>query len=125
MRHFILSAAVAVAALVLVAHSLVAAVAKHSDLTVFLGRYGGDEFVLIVHAQKEDDVISLVEDVRVIVRTSCEKEGKNYILSVGVGYDELIGKQDSFQKCLQRADSKLYIDKEHVKISGGSTSFKH
>ncbi len=39
----------------------------------------------------------------------------------GIGYDELLGEGDSFDKCLQRADSKLYLDKEYCKLNGKST----
>ena len=42
-------------------------------------------------------------------------------MSVGIGFDELLGEPDTFQKCLQRADSKLYLDKEYCKLNGKGT----
>ena len=55
------------------------------------------------------------------VRAEYIKENKQFILSVGIGYDELLSIPDTFQKCMQRADSKLYLDKEYCKINGKST----
>ena len=110
------------AALVILAQSLIEAVAKNVNTSVFLGRYGGDEFVMIVHASSENEVETLINDIRELVRESCTDAGKHYVLSVGVGYDELSNEQDTFNKCLQRADSKLYIDKEYCKMNGNSTT---
>ena len=36
-------------------------------------------------------------------------------------YEELLGEGDSFQQCMQRADQKLYRDKELRKKRGRST----
>ena len=111
------------AALIMVAQALVEAVAKYNDMTIFLGRYGGDEFVLIAHAQLVGEVESLVADIRESVRKKCLDANKHYVISIGVGYDELLNGQDTFAKCLQRADSKLYVDKEYCKLSGHSTTY--
>ncbi|MBO4573540.1 MAG: diguanylate cyclase [Clostridia bacterium] len=112
------------AALVLVADALVSAVKKNAEVSVFLGRYGGDEFVMVVNAAAESDVTALIDDVRKTVREECVKQGKKFVLSVSAGYEEYFGEQDSFTKCLQRADSKLYIDKEHCKLNGDTTVLK-
>ena len=111
-------------ALILVAQSLVDTVSKYSDMSIFLGRYGGDEFVLVVHTEAEVNVEALVIELRENVRKSCISEHKKYVLSIGVGFDQLMKEPDTFAKCLQRADNKLYIDKEHCKISGNSTKFE-
>ena len=108
-------------ALVIIAQSLIKAVHNH-DFPMFLGRYGGDEFVLIAHPFMEKEIKTLVDDIREFIRQNCKSEKKPYLLSIGVGYDEYLGDTDTFQKCMQRADDKLYIDKEHCKASGKSTS---
>ena len=108
-------------ALVIVAQSLVGAV-RNVNMPMFLGRYGGDEFVMIAHPIKEKELQDLIESIRENVRLKCYKENKPYVLSVGIGYDLLLGEQDTFQKCMQRADSKLYLDKEYCKINGKSTT---
>lgn len=107
-------------ALIIIAQSMMKAVKNH-DFPMFLGRYGGDEFVLIVHPTTEKEIKELVAELRECVVKKCENENKPHILSIGVGYDEYLGDQDSFQKCMQRADNKLYQDKEYCKINGKST----
>ncbi|MCR4993252.1 MAG: GGDEF domain-containing protein [Lachnospiraceae bacterium] len=110
-------------ALVIVAQALVQSI-RSSNIPMFLGRYGGDEFILIVHPAKYDELKILVEDIRENVRERCKREERPYIVSIGIGYDELLKEPDTYQKCVQRADSKLYLDKEYCKINGKSTICK-
>lgn len=110
-------------ALVIVAQALVQSI-RSSNMPMFLGRYGGDEFILIVHPAKYDELKILVEDIRENVRERCKREERPYIVSIGIGYDELLKEPDTYQKCVQRADSKLYLDKEYCKINGKSTICK-
>ncbi len=107
-------------ALVIIARSLMKTL-RNYDFPMFLGRYGGDEFVMIVHPVEEEEIKELVNDIRECIRKECESDNKPYLLSIGIGYDEYLGDQDTFQKCMQRADSKLYLDKEYCKINGKST----
>ena len=104
------------AALVIIAQALMHAV-KSRTMPLFLGRYGGDEFVMIAHPVKEEELKELIEAVRENITARCVNEKKPYRLTVGVGYDELCGGQDTFQKCMQRADDNLYQDKERIKQS--------
>ena len=93
-------------------------------MPMFLGRYGGDEFILIVHPAKYDELKALTEEIRKNIRERCKREERPYIISVGIGYDELLKEPDTYAKCVQRADSKLYLDKEYCKINGKSTKLK-
>lgn len=104
------------AALVIIAQALMHAV-KSRTMPLFLGRYGGDEFVMIAHPVKEEELKELIEAVRENITARCVNEKKPYRLTVGVGYDELCGGQDTFQKCMKRADDNLYQDKERIKQS--------
>lgn len=110
-------------ALVIVADSL-RTVAKNQSMPTFLGRYGGDEFIIIAHPYAEKELESLVYEIRSQIKELCEKSEARYIISVSAGYDELLSGGDTFQKCIQRADSKLYVDKEHSKLSGDTTVCK-
>ncbi len=93
-------------------------VAKSYCFPIFLGRYGGDEFVLIVHPTAKTELEDMIRNIRSEIRKKCEKENKPYILSVGIGYDELQkNEQDAFAKSMKRADDKMYEDKERVKQS--------
>ena len=108
------------AALVTIADSL-KSVSNKSTMTQFVGRYGGDEFIMIVQAESTDDVDSMIADIRAQIDAECEAAKTPYALTIGAGYDELAGEGDSFRNCIQRADRKLYIDKENIKKHGKST----
>ncbi|MBR3106705.1 MAG: GGDEF domain-containing protein [Clostridia bacterium] len=98
-------------ALVAIADSLKTVINRHS-MPSFLCRYGGDEFILIVHPEKKEEVDRLIDEIREEVKL---KE-MPYRLAVSAGYDELMGNQDSLENCIERADKKLYLDKEYRKL---------
>ena len=97
-------------ALVTVANSLKKAV-KKNGMPSFLGRYGGDEFILIAHPEMKEQIDHLISIAREEISRECADDGIPYLLLVSAGYDELKKEQDSFQNCVQRADEKLYQDK--------------
>ncbi len=101
-------------ALVLVADALKQVVKTHST-PIFLARYGGDEFILIVQPADRDEIDPLVGDIRGQIESECRAAETPYTLSVGIGVDELAG-SDTFQQCMQRADEKLYLDKAVQKM---------
>ena len=101
-------------ALILVADSLKSVVKSHST-PMFLARFGGDEFILIVHTAVEAEVPPLIGEIRDRIEARCRAEGTPYTLSVSAGYDEWTGGDDTFAKCMQRADEKLYLDKARHK----------
>ena len=97
-------------ALVTVANSL-KKVVKKNGMPSFLGRYGGDEFILIAHPEMKEQIDHLISIAREEISRECADDGIPYLLLVSAGYDELKKEQDSFQNCVQRADEKLYQDK--------------
>ncbi len=101
-------------ALILVADSFREVLRNHST-PMFLARYGGDEFILIVHPFDESEVEALICELRERIATRCRLAGTPYTISIGAGFDTFSGKGDTFQKCMQRADEKLYEDKERQK----------
>ena len=107
-------------ALMIVADSLKDVIRRH-DMPVFLGRYGGDEFVIVAHPAGEEEIEPLITEIRSRIEEKCGDYHAPYVLSVGIGYDELLENNDSFQKCIQRADDKLYLDKDYRKTGGKST----
>ena len=106
-------------ALILVADSL-RSVLRNRSTPTFLARYGGDEFILIVHPASDDEIEPLIAEIRGQIEARCRKEQAPYILSIGAGYDELAAKDDTFQRCMQRADDRLYVDKARQKELGGT-----
>ena len=100
-------------ALVTVAESLRAVVSRHSTPS-FLGRYGGDEFILIIHPIGLAEAEQLIGEIRAEISQNVGESA--YPLSVSAGYDALTSEQDSIQSCIRRADKKLYLDKDHRKL---------
>ncbi len=102
-------------ALVIIAESLKKVTQSH-NMPIFLGRYGGDEFILIAHPANRNEIDPLISEIRGQINARCEAERTPYRLSVGAGYEEMTEKE-TFQKCMQRADENLYLDKERRKAA--------
>ena len=94
-------------ALVQVSGALKAAMGRH-NMPSFLCRYGGDEFIMIVHPAAAEEVEDLIRDIRAEVKS----RSAEHPLSISAGYDELRGAEDSIEECIERADKKLYQDKK-------------
>jgi diguanylate cyclase (GGDEF)-like protein len=75
----------------------------------FIGKYGGDEFIIIIYPVTRGETDLLINEIRneIDVRV----KDMDYTLPISAGYDEINGKEDSFQNCIKRADSELYQDK--------------
>ena len=101
-------------ALIVVANSMRTAARKHA-MPMFLARYGGDEFILIIHPTEIGQVDALIRDIREEIKSACAASGAPYSLFIGAGYSQLTGDGDTFQACAQRADENLYLDKAHKK----------
>ena len=106
-------------ALMIIADSLKKVISR-LNMPTFIARYGGDEFVLIVYADSGSDVSTIISDIRGSIDGECKSNDKPYSLSVSGGFDKLMKGQDTFQKCLQRADKKLYLDKEYCKLGAAA-----
>ena len=103
-------------ALVLFADALRAAL-EGCRFPFFVARYGGDEFVILLHPDEESEAAALAARIRSRVEAVCEENSTPYKLSVGIGYDRLLAAPDSFAQCQIRADHKLYLDKEMCKLT--------
>ncbi len=84
--------------------------AEKAEVPVFIGRYGGDEFTMIVRSVEDDAAMDrLIELFRDML---AEKAADlHYKLEASVGYDFLKSTDDTVEACLKRADEKLYLDK--------------
>ena len=108
-------------ALVIIADSLKRAIGS-LGMPSFLCRYGGDEFILIVHPRSEEAAGQLVAKLCADIDRGIEAEDTPYPISFSAGFEELTGEQDSIQNCIQRADEKLYQNKKHKKLQGEQNS---
>ena len=100
-------------ALVLIAQALTKAGRKMKQHP-FIGRYGGDEFIMIFHTHDEQEPALLARYIREELAEVSVENSLPYDLSVGIGCDEW-GSKEEFQTCLVRADKRLYEDKNTVK----------
>ena len=97
-------------ALVLVAEALKQTIDRIGD-NAFIGRYGGDEFTMIVISPQEDIMEQVITRLRETVSKKREENRLLYILEISIGYDRLRDAQDTMDACLHRADEKLYENK--------------
>ena len=81
---------------------------------IFIGRYGGDEFTLIVQdsGEYDDYPAQVTEILRAELARKAQEKNLPYLLEVSIGYDRLRDKNDTMKECLIRADEKLYLDKK-------------
>ena len=97
-------------ALILIADTL-RDIAKNSLHPMFVCRYGGDEFLIVFSAENENDAQELIDDIGAAVAERCRAEGKPYTLSIGAGYAQYGGDNNTIRECIQRADENLYVNK--------------
>ncbi len=82
---------------------------------VFVGRYGGDEFIAVLFDRDEHTVKQLLGSVEDNVRLFNE-EHKDISIRYAAGYQMSDGCEDcSLQMLLHKADQKMYADKEKKK----------
>lgn len=90
-------------------------IAQSMEVSPFIARYGGDEFIMLAYFYPKDDIESetarLVQTIKTNLHDLCEKRRLPYNLSISIGCEEL-QKGEEFQSCLERADKKLYVDKK-------------
>lgn len=97
---------------------VITSVIRNHNMPIFLARYGGDEFILIVRPADESEMDKLISDLREGIIKKCESENKPYRMSVGIGIDKLVRSEaEAFTKSLKRADEKMYENKIKIKQS--------
>ena len=107
-------------AIVIVAEALKQIVDARTYPT-FLGRYGGDEFILIAQNASAPEIDRMIGEIRSRIEEDCFRQQVAYVVSVGIGFDVIVGDADTYQKCIARADDNLYIDKKNCKLNGQTT----
>ncbi len=107
-------------ALVLIADALRSCVSTLGS-SYCLCRYGGDEFALIVHADRASEVEHLLARVRSTLAETGGAEQLPYQLSISAGCAEWNVGAESLQDSMKRADAALYEDKKHKNESTPAT----
>ncbi len=95
-------------ALVLVSNALKKACGR-LGISIFLCRYGGDEFMLVAQTETPQNVLKLIHDC--LQEEIANREGPSYALHVSLGYALWDGDIANFKDCVASADQKMYEDK--------------
>lgn len=99
-------------ALVIVSEAL-RQICEQIKASVFLGRYGGDEFTIAIKNPEEDILPEhLVEAIHEILSQKRAENQLPYELNVSIGYDVIRDSNDDANECLKRTDKNLYLDKQ-------------
>lgn len=96
-------------ALVLVSQALKKACERLS-YSMFLCRYGGDEFLMIAQTDVPDEVVKKIKDC---LQEEVEKENgsRSYTIEASMGFARWDGRPDSFKESMVKADKRMYEDK--------------
>lgn len=78
--------------------------------SMFLCRYGGDEFLMIAQTEVPDEV---VKEVRGCLQEEVAKQGvsRSYKIEASMGFARWDGNPESFKESMINADKKMYEDK--------------
>lgn len=82
-----------------------------SNDRVFAGRYGGDEFILIVHGYDEDRILRLLKKIEMMVENHNIKNNHPQI-QYAVGYSF---EGETLREMIDIADERMYINKKAMK----------
>lgn len=96
-------------ALVLVSQALKKA-CESLSYSMFLCRYGGDEFLLIAQTNVPDDVVNKIKEC-LQEEIANQKRSLSYTIEASVGFARWDGHPESFKESMINADKKMYEDK--------------
>ena len=82
------------------------------DSNNFIGRYGGDEFIIIADLQSDFDGDLICEKIRNELAKICKEEKITYDLSLSIGYASYKKEMRTMQNFIAAADEKLYEAKK-------------
>ena len=96
-------------ALVLVSQALKKA-CERLNFSMFLCRYGGDEFLLIAQTDVPDEVVKQIKDC-LQEEISRQDDSRSYTIEASMGFARWDGRAESFKESMVNADKKMYETK--------------
>ena len=81
-----------------------------------LCRYGGDEFIVLMHINSQEEIIDMIDLIKTQVALFNDSKKKPYEISFSIGYSIYEGKRESIDDFLKKIDASMYEDKKR-KIS--------
>ncbi len=84
---------------------------------IFIGRYGGDEFMVYYPSADEEDVLIFLDEVNYLCDRFNKEEEKKYNLSFSVGYAVFGSDRSSstMRDLFKAADENMYLNKANLK----------
>ncbi|MCP4455247.1 MAG: GGDEF domain-containing protein, partial [Planctomycetes bacterium] len=83
-----------------------------------LGRYGGEEFIILAPETREEKALELSERLRAIVEETCVWfEDREICITISLGVVEYRDDIDSYLQMIHEADLALYHSKTHGRNS--------
>jgi diguanylate cyclase (GGDEF)-like protein len=91
-------------------------VAEHASRAVrdvdSVGRWGGDELIVLLENAERDKIPELVERVRHAIETGIEYAGLRLQVGASIGVSIVPDDGDGVQDLIRRADRRMYEDKQ-------------
>ena len=75
-----------------------------------VGRWGGEEFVIILRDQTKDEVAAFAEELRGIVENTHFEDVGKITCSIGISH---LKNDDTFDEFFNRVDKAMYVSKEN------------
>lgn len=84
-------------------------------------RYAGDEFIIILKTDLEEDVTAMEENIRQECDRFNREKGRLYELALSMGHDRFDPAVDSEDSFLRKIDRQMYVDKNRHRALAGET----
>lgn len=75
-------------------------------------RYGGDEFIVLMHVNSQKDILDMVETIKTQATLFNETEKKPYKINFSIGYSTYESKHESIDDFLKKIDASMYEEKK-------------
>ncbi len=86
-------------------------------------RYGGDEFSLVGELQPGVNLEKFIKIIRDNIAEVVQTNGRNYTLSVSIGYSYAIcNKASEYENILNEADERMYAEKKRIKAERSNSA---
>lgn len=96
-----------------VSEGIMEILAEHS-FDGYACRYGGDEFLLVLHVTGEEKASSVEKDLREMIRSISHGKGLDLTPQIAAGHEFLGPDAEAFDEALKSADERMYIDKRKM-----------
>lgn len=84
---------------------------KSVPRSFFIGRYGGDEFIIIGDADRETAIMEVCQTIYDNLEEANKEAMTQYNVSVSIGYSVRNGQISTIPEFIRQADRKLYFNK--------------